>query len=312
MVETAAASPVQKRKKFKNIRLTKSDRIYNVINNTGLAFILIVILYPLIYIFSSSFSSPMAVLTGKVWLLPVDPSLEAYKVIFDYRLIWTGYANTVFYAFVGSFISVILTLLAAYPLSRKVFRGKNFYMILFAFTMIFNGGIIPTYLVVKNVGILNTRLAILLPSAVAAWNIIITRTYYQVNIPTELLEAAHLDGCNDFQFFRLVVLPLSGAITAVNALFYAVAKWNAFFEAFIYLKDQKLWPLQIVLRTILVINSMDRSLYAISASSEIARQGLRELLRFSLIVVASVPVLVMYPFVQRYFVKGVMIGSLKG
>jgi multiple sugar transport system permease protein/putative aldouronate transport system permease protein len=165
---------------------------------------------------------------------------------------------------------------------------------------------------VKGVGIMNTRLAILLPSAVAAWNIIITRTYYQVNIPTELLEAAHLDGCSDFQFFRLVVLPLSGAITAVNALFYAVAKWNAFFEAFIYLKDQNLWPLQIVLRTILVINTVDTNLYAISASSEIARQGLRELLRFSLIVVASVPVLVMYPFVQRYFVRGVMIGSLKG
>jgi putative aldouronate transport system permease protein len=312
MVETAASLKNQGRKKVKNIRLTRSDRIYNGLNNVFLGAILIVILYPLIYIFSSSFSSPMAVLTGKVWLLPVEPSLEAYEVIFDYRLIWTGYANTVFYAFVGAFISVILTLLAAYPLSRKVFRGKNFYMFLFAFTMIFNGGIIPTYLVVKDIGILNTRLAILLPSAIAAWNIIITRTYYQVNIPNELLEAAHLDGCNDLQFFRLVVLPLSGAITAVNALFYAVAKWNAFFEAFIYLRDQGLWPLQIVLRTILVINSADTSLYAISASSEIARQGLRELLRFSLIVVASVPVLAMYPFVQRYFVRGVMIGSIKG
>jgi multiple sugar transport system permease protein/putative aldouronate transport system permease protein len=312
MVSRAGAATEQKRRRRRGIRLAWSDRVYNVVNNMILGVILIAILYPLIYIFSSSFSSPMAVLSGKVWLYPVEPSIEAYKVIFDYRLIWTGYANTVFYAGAGSAISVMLTLLAAYPLSRKVFRGKNFYMFLFAFTMIFNGGIIPTYLVVKNVGIMNTRWAILLPSAVAAWNIIITRTYYQVNIPTELLEAAHLDGCDDIQFFRLVVLPLSGAITAVNALFYAVAKWNAFFEAFIYLKDQNLWPLQIVLRTILVINTMDANLYAISASSEIARQGLRELLRFSLIVVASVPVLIMYPFVQRYFVKGVMIGSLKG
>ena len=292
--------------------MTKSDRIYNAVNNIVLVFILIVILYPLIFVTSSSFSSRMAVLSGKVWLLPVEPSLDAYKVIFDYRLIWTGYANTLFYAFVGSAISVILTLLAAYPLSRKVFRGKNFYMFLFTFTMIFSGGLIPTYLVVRSIGILNTRLAILLPSAVAAWNIIITRTYYQVNIPNELLEAAHLDGCNDFQFFRLVVLPLSGAITAVNALFYAVAKWNAFFEAFIYLKDQNLWPLQIVLRTILILNSMDTTLYVVSASSEIAKQGLRELLRFALIVVGSVPVLMMYPFVQRYFVRGVMICSLKG
>ena len=294
------------------IQLARSDRIYSAINNSVLLIVLIAVLYPIVFVFSSSFSSSSAVLSGRVWLLPVEPSVEAYKVIFNYRLIWTGYANTVFYAAVGSAISVMLTLLAAYPLSRKTFRGRNFYMLLFAFTMIFNGGIIPTYLVVRNLGILNTRLAILLPSAVAAWNIIITRTYYQTNIPNELLEAAHLDGCSDFQFLRMVVLPLSGAITAVNALFYAVAKWNSFFDAFIYLKDQALWPLQIVLRTILIVNSMDVTLYAVSASSEIARQGLRELLRFALIVVASVPVLLMYPFVQRYFVRGVMIGSLKG
>ena len=311
MVDTAITPTKPARKKSRNMRLTKVDRVYNVINNTALFFVLIIILYPLIYIFSSSFSSRMAVLSGKVWLFPVEPTLEAYDVIYGYRLIWTSYANTVFYAVAGSFISVVLTLLAAYPLSRKVFRGRSFYMFLFAFTMVFSGGIIPTYLLVRSVGIINSRFAILLPSAVAAWNIIITRTYYQVNIPNELLEAAHLDGCNDFQFLWLVVLPLSGAITAVNVLFYAVAKWNAYFEAFIYLKDKNLWPLQIVLRMILVVNTIDPSM-ATGSEEEMARQGLAELLRFALIVVASVPVLLMYPFVQRYFVRGVMIGSLKG
>ncbi len=205
-----------------------------------------------------------------------------------------------------------LTLLAAYPVSRRRFRGRNIYMFLFVFTMIFDGGIIPTYLVVRDAGMINTRWAMLIPTAVAAWNVIITRTFFQVNVPEELLEAAQIDGSSDIQFFWHVVLPISGAIIAVNTLFYAVYKWNSFFEAFLYLNNQWLFPLQIVLRNILVVNSMDATLFAIAAGSDAAQAQLRELIKFAMIVVASVPVLMLYPFLQRYFLRGVLIGSLKG
>ena len=264
------------------------------------------------YIVSSSLSNPAAVTSGKVWLWPVEPSLIAYERVYNYPTIWRGYANTIFYTVFGTAISVALTLLAAYPVSRRRFRGRNIYMFLFVFTMIFDGGIIPTYLVVRDAGMINTRWAMLIPTAVAAWNVIITRTFFQVNVPDELLEAAQIDGSSDMQFFWHVVLPISGAIVAVNTLFYAVYKWNSFFEAFLYLNNQRLVPLQIVLRNILVVNSMDASLFAISAGSDAAQAQLRELIKFAVIVVASVPVLMLYPFVQKYFVRGVLIGSLKG
>ena len=242
-----------------------------------------------------------------------EPSLIAYETgvqLPDHLA--RGYANTIFYTVFGTAISVALTLLAAYPVSRRRFRGRNIYMFLFVFTMIFDGGIIPTYLVVRGAGMINTRWAMLIPTAVAAWNVIITRTFFQVNVPDELLEAAQIDGSSDMQFFWHVVLPISGAIVAVNTLFYAVYKWNSFFEAFLYLNNQRLVPLQIVLRNILVVNSMDASLFAISAGSDAAQSQLRELIKFAVIVVASVPVLMLYPFVQKYFVRGVLIGSIKG
>ena len=201
--------------------------------------------------------------------------------------------------------------MAAYPLSRRDLVGRNLFMFLITFTMIFSGGLIPTYLLVRELGMINTRWVMMIPNAIAAWNVIITRTYYQTTISDELLEAAQLDGCSDARFIWQIVVPLSGAITAVNTLFYAVGHWNAFFNAFIYLNDDRLFPLQIVLREILIANDIDLELTGDVIDDE-ARQGLRELLKFSLIVVASVPVLMMYPFVQKYFVRGVMIGSIKG
>lgn len=267
-------------------------------------------LYPLIYIVSSSFSSADAVTAGEVWLWPVDFSLEGYKAVFAYKQIWTGYGNSLFYMIVGTFINITLTILAAYPLSRKDFYGRNFFMLLFLFTMLFSGGLIPNYLLVKELGMLNTRWAMIIPNAMSVFNVIITRTYFKMTIPDELHEAAKMDGCSDFRFLAKVVLPLSGPIIAVMGLFYAVGHWNAFFNALIYLRDQDYYPLQLVLNNILVQNEVDPEMF-IDVESQAAIAGLRELLKYSLIVVASIPVLVIYPFVQKHFVKGVMIGSLK-
>ena len=296
----------------RRIRSARADRLYDAANVIALAVVALGVLYPLVYIVSSSFSNPAAVTAGRVWLWPVEPSLIAYERVYSYPTIWRGYANTLFYTSFGTIISVALTLLAAYPVSRRRFRGRNLYMLLFVLTMIFDGGIIPTYLVVRGAGMINTRWAMLIPTAVAAWNVIITRTFFQVNVPDELLEAAQIDGSSDLQFFWHVVLPISGAIIAVNTLFYAVYKWNSFFEALLYLNDERLVPLQIVLRNILIVNSMDASLFAISAGSDAAQAQLRALIKFAVIVVASVPVLMLYPFVQKYFVRGMLIGSLKG
>ena len=296
-----------------SIGRSRLDRLFDVANNTFLGIVLVTVLYPLIYIVSSSFSDPQAVTAGRVWLWPVDFSLDGYKAVLEYRHVWTGYANTFFYAAVGTIVNVTLTIMAAYPLSRPDFKDRNFFMFLITFTMIFYGGLIPTYLVVRSLGLMNTRAVMILPTAVAAWNVIITRTYYQTQIADDLLDASRIDGASDLRFVRSVVLPLSGAITAVNVLFYAVFHWNEYFTAFIYLHDRSLYPLQIVLREILILNTVDVNMMTGLEIEEMARrEAMRELLKYSLIIVASVPVLCMYPFVQRHFVKGVMIGAIKG
>ena len=296
---------------MRRIRTSSRDRTFELVNNALLAVALITVGYPLIYIVSASFSSTQAVVGGRVWLWPVEFSLLGYQTIFEYRAVWNAYANTVFYTVFGTAINVVLTIMAAYPLSRRDLQGRNLFMFMITFTMIFSGGLIPTYLLIRSFGMLNTRWVMMIPNAIAAWNIIITRTYYQSTIPDELHEAAQLDGCSDVRFLMSVVVPLSGAITAVNALFYAVAHWNAFFNAFIYLSRKELYPLQIILREILIQNEVDNDVFTDVAEQE-AREGLRELIKFSLIIVASVPVLCIYPFVQKYFVRGVMIGSIKG
>lgn len=287
----------------------RSDKIFDVINTLFLIFCVIMIIYPLIYIVSASFSSVQAVTSGKVWLWPVDISLAGYKAVINYPGIWTGYLNSIFYTVLGTTINIILTVLAAYPLSRKDFHGRNFFMFLFTFTMIFSGGIIPTYLVVNKLGLVNTRWAMVIPNAVAVWNVIIARTYFQSSIPKEMLEAARIDGCTDLKFLTSVVLPLSKPILAVLALFYAVMHWNAFFDALIYLKDKNLQPLQMLLRQILVMNEIDMTNMDVVTATKF--QGMRDLVKYSVIIVASVPVLIIYPFVQKYFVKGVMIGAIK-
>lgn len=294
-----------------NLKYSRRDKAFLVGNNVFLAFALALVLYPLIYVINCSFSDPYKVMAGQVHLLPKGVNLEGYKAVFQSKQIWTGYSNSLFYALFGTGINVFLTLILAYPLSRKDFKPRNVIMFMVTFTMLFNGGLIPTFLLVRDLGMFNTRWAMLLPNAIAVWNVIITRTYFQTNIPDELLESAQLDGCNNVRFLWSIVLPLSGSIVAVIALFYAVTHWNAFFQALIYLQDQALYPLQIILRSILLQNQVDPEMMADVERTE-KLEFLAEMLKYSLIIVSSAPVMMAYPFVQKYFVKGIMVGSIKG
>ncbi len=295
------------------MKQTRGDNLFDGINYGFLTICLLVVIYPLIYIISSSFSDASAVVGGKVWLLPVQPTLVAYEAVFKSKQIWMGYYNSVYYTVVGTIFNIFMTILAAYPLSRRDFYGRNLIMGLFAFTMLFGGGLIPIYLLVKQLGMLNTRWAMWIPNAMAVWNVILMRTYFHTNIPTELYEAAELDGCRDSRFLVSVVLPLSGPIVAVMILFYAVGHWNSYFNALIYLSSARLYPLQIILRNILIQNQFDPAMMQNVDMYELARlQNMKDLLKYSIIIVASAPVLMIYPFVQKYFIKGIMIGALKG
>lgn len=291
----------------------RDDVGFNIVNYTILTVILLIVAYPLIYIVSASFSSTAAVMANRVWLWPVEPSLKGYEAVFNNKDILTGFGNSIFYTLAGTFVNLVVTLAAAYPLSRRDLRPRNFIMLVFSFTMFFAGGMIPSYLLVSNLGMLNTRWSVILPGALNVYNMIIARQFFASNIPTELLEASQLDGCSDFQFIFRVVVPLSGAIVAVLGLFFAVGHWNAYFSALLYIGDRKKYPMQVFLREILIQNTIDASMTgSVSLEDEVVKQGLEDLLKYSLIIVASVPVLIIYPFVQKYFVKGVMIGSIKG
>lgn len=288
-----------------------SDKIYYTISGLILAFILVAVSYPLIFILSASFSSGDAVSSGKVLLWPVDVSLEGYEAVFKNQDIARAYVNTLFYTVLGTFINVTLVMTCAYALSRPKVKGRNFFMFLFTFTMFFSGGLIPFYILLKDLSVLNTIWAMVLPGALSVYNMIIARTFIQSNLPSELLEAAKVDGCNDFRFFFSFVLPLSKAVIAVIALFSAVGHWNAYFNALIFLNDRELYPLQIILREILIMNQVDLSMI-MDPELQIANANAAAVLKYALIVVATLPILCVYPFIQKYFVKGVMIGSLKG
>jgi putative aldouronate transport system permease protein len=292
------------------IRHCRQDRIFYFLNDLWLFLSMIVVLYPVIYVLSSSFSSANAVSTGKVILWPVDFSLAGYKAVFEHNGIVRGYLNTIYYTTLGTFINIIMTVLVAYPLSRNVMPGKKALSILFTFTMMFSGGLIPSYLVNSSLKLVNTRWVMLIPGALSIYNMIIAKSYFENNIPRELEEASQIDGCDHVTFLIKVVLPLSKSILAVLVLFYAVTHWNSYFDAFIYLNDEKLYPLQIVLRDILISNSVDGMI--IDPELMAAKQGLSDLLKYSLIVVSSVPFMLVYPFIQKYFVKGTLVGAVKG
>ncbi|MCM3575588.1 carbohydrate ABC transporter permease [Mesobacillus subterraneus] len=295
----------------KNSRRSKEDRVFDLINVILVAIITVMVIYPLYFIVIASISDPNMIYAGKVWLWPKEITFEGYERIFRDNKIWIGYKNSIIYTFVGTIVNVSFTLMAAYALSRKDLYGRNIIMVFFLFTMFFSGGLIPTYLVVKNLGLLNTMWALILPKAVAVWNVIVARTYFQTTIPDELLEAAKIDGCTNAKFFWKIVLPLSKPIVAVMVLFYAVGHWNSYFDALIYLNNENLYPLQLILRNILIQNESAAQMVR-DVSSYAAQQRVAELIKYGVIIVASVPLLIVYPFVQKYFVKGVMIGGVKG
>jgi putative aldouronate transport system permease protein len=293
------------------IKESTSDRVFDAVNIILLTLVLIVVLYPLYYVVIASFSDPVLVNSGQVHLWPKGFNLSGYKRVFAYESIWRGYKNTAFYTALGTIINLIVTIPAAYALSRKDLQGRNIIMALFTITMFFNGGLIPTYLVIKNLHLTNTFWALMLPNAVSTYNLIVSRTYMQNNIPLELQEAATIDGCSTTRLFFHIIVPLSAPIIAVMALFYGVGHWNQYFSALLYISNEKLKPLQLVLREILL-----QSQHMANASSDfesMAEQAkLAESIKYCVIIVSSLPVLVVYPFLQKYFTKGIMLGAIKG
>jgi len=288
---------------------SSEDKVFDAVVYAIAALIIVIVLYPLIFIISASVSDPTKVLGGEVWLLPKGFTVEAYSNIMQNDKIWIGYRNTIFYTVVGTLINLVMTILAAYPLSRPDLPGRGPLMLVITLTMFFSGGLIPTYMLVKSLGMVDTMWALIVPGAVATYNLIVMRTYFQSSIPWELQEAAHMDGCTNWRLLINIILPLSKPILAVMVLFYAVGHWNAFFGALIYIRNESLYPLQLVLRDILLISQSDVADSGIGLEDKIL---LAESIKYAVIIVSSLPVLVMYPFVQRHFVKGVMIGSIKG
>ncbi len=296
-------------------RKLNSDSVFGVVNYILISLLVLIVLYPLIFVVSASFSDPLLVNSGKVWLLPKGLTVEGYKSVLEYEMVWVGYGNTIVYTLVGTSINLVLTLITAYALSRKDLIGRNFFTLLFAFTMYFSGGLIPTYITVKNLGLLDTRAVMLVLGAISMYNVIITRTYFSNNIPYELQEAAFLDGCSDANLFLKVILPLSPPIIAVMALYYAVGHWNSYFNAMIYLTDRYKMTLQIFLREVLLLNQLADMMGSADTDEMLRiaeRQKMAMIMKYCLIVVSSAPILCVYPFLQRYFVKGIMVGAVKG
>ena len=293
------------------VGISRGDLFYYGVAYFIVALMTLLVLYPMVYIVSASFSAASAVNAGRVWLLPVEPTFFNFNMVLQYRNVWIGYRNTIFYTTVGTAINVIMTLVCAYALSRKGLVGRGFFTFVFTFTMIFSVGMIPSYILMRNLRLLNTVWAMLLPGAISVYNMIVTRTFFQNSVPIELLEASKLDGCSDAQYFFRVLLPLSSAIIAVISLFYAVGHWNGWFNAFLYLSRIELFPLQLFLREILVQNQFSSD---IISDPDMAAQflGVQETLKFAVIVLSTAPLMCLYPFAQKHFVKVVMIGSLKG
>lgn len=294
------------------IKRTRFDLVFDIVVTTLLILGCLCVLYPLYFVVIASVSDPTAVTSGEALLYPVGLNFKSYNMIFQDRRIWSGYGNTIFYTFFGTLFGLIITIPSGYALSRRDFAGRGLILKLMVFTMYFQGGLIPTYLVVQGLNLINTRYVLIIIGSFTVFNLIISRTFFESTIPVELQEAADIDGCSTPRFFCSIVLPLSKAIVAVIALYYAVGHWNSFFNALIYVSDEKLYPLQLILRDILI------SSQTLAADGMSDPETIREMetiafsIKYGIIIVASVPVLILYPFLQKYFVKGVMIGSIKG
>lgn len=301
--------------KTKPVKRCREDVIFDTVIFIILTLILFVVAYPLYWVIISSFSDPTAVSAGKVLLRPIGFTLKGYAEVFKNSQVMRGFFNSIVITFVGVCVNLAVTLPTAYALSRDNFSGKKPITIFYMITMFFGGGMIPTYLVVKNMQLLNTIWALVLPGCLSVYNMIVTRTFFKSNISEELYEAGEIDGCTQSRFFFQIALPLSKAIIAIMVLYYGVGHWNSYFSALLYISDQDKYPLQLVLRNILITNQTALSQTATTAAARAAlqeQQQLIDVMKYSLIIISSVPVLIMYPLVQKHFVKGVMIGSVKG
>ena len=298
------------------MRKKSSDRVFDIIIHILVILVLIVVLYPLIYIISASISSPNAVNSGAMKLLPKDITFEGYQIIFKNKDIWNGYLNTIIYTIVGTLVNLVFTIPAGYALSRKDLPSRNFILKLILVTMFISGGLIPSYLLITGLGLKNSMWALILPGAVSVYNLIVVRTYFQTNIPEELIESAVIDGASFFRIFWEIVIPLSKPIIAVMALFYGIGHWNQYFGALLYIDDRSKYPLQMILREILVVQDLSSN-PTMSMSKEMAKflysqQQLAQVIKYGVMIVSTLPIIIIYPFLQKYFVKGVMIGSVKG
>ncbi|ADO56685.1 MULTISPECIES: carbohydrate ABC transporter permease [Paenibacillus] len=292
-------------------RKSKGDLWFDIINYVMLTIVMLLVLFPLYFVLIASLSDPNLIYSGEVWFFPKGFTLDGYGRIFSDSSIWIGYANSILYASLGTLIGVAVTVCAAYPLARKGLAGKPVIMWFLLISMFFSGGLIPTYLLIKDLHMLNTIWALVIPGAGGVFNVIIVRTFFQSTIPDEMWEAASIDGCSNTRFFWSIVLPLSKSVIAVMVLYHVVGFWNGFFDALIYLNDESKYPLQLVLRNILVQNQANSSMM-IDVESYAAKMRVTELIKYGVIMVSSLPLLILYPFLQKYFVKGVMIGSIKG
>lgn len=295
----------------KNMKRSKGDRIFDIVSTIILCLVFLMVSYPLYFVIIASVSDPYQVLNGNVMLFPKGFNIDSYVRIFEESSIWQGYVNTILYTVCGTTLNVILTMTIAYPLSRKYFSGRKIITAILLITMYFSGGMIPTYLLVRNLGLRDTFWVMIFLGAISAYNVIIARTFLESSIAQELEEAASIDGCSKIQFFFSMVLPLSKAIIAVLVLYYAVAHWNDYMRGLIYLNTAEKYPLQLIIRSILIQTQM----MAGDATDIVdidARMKLAEAMKYGVIIVSCLPTLVLYPFVQKYFVKGIMVGSVKG
>ena len=289
---------------------TTDDQVFNSVVNVFSIITILIVLYPLVFVLSASFSDPDLVLKGEVLLLPKGITLEPYRMVLQNDKIWLGYRNTIVYTLLGTAINLVMTIMLAYPLSRKDMPFRRAITLFVVFTMYFNGGMIPTYLLVRDIGIYDSIWAIILPVAITTYNFIIAKTFFENSIPHEMYESAMIDGSSNIRTLISIVLPVSSSIIAVLILFYSVSHWNSYFSALIYLRDETLFPLQIVLRDILLLGQTEQM-----GTNEVGmgdKIKMAEGIKYSVIVVSSLPVLILYPFVQKHFVKGVMIGAVKG
>ena len=293
-------------------RFSYPDRIFQLVCFSWLLIAGIAVAYPLIYVIACSLSSTMAIVQGRVFLWPVEISTMSYKAILEYPLLTSGFFNSIFYASGSTVVSVSILFLAAYPMSRRDMPDRNIYLIFFVITMYFSGGIIPSYMLMRNLGLLGSRWALVIGAGFSCYNMIIAKSYFQNSIPSGLLDAAHIDGCGDIRFFFTMALPLATPIIAVMVLFNVVSSWNGYFGGMLYLSKPNTFNFQMILRDILFIEQMPPDLLAAMDPEKLAeRTNLIQQLRYSVLVVGAAPMMLLYPFIQKYFIRGIMIGSLK-